>query len=153
MCNKSTHASFGGAFVLIRPFKQQDESGVIALWHTCALTRSWNNPSLDIARKLEVDPELFLVGEEDGLIIASAMFGYEGHRGWVNYLAVDPSHQRKGYATQLMEHGEHLLRAVGCPKLNLQVRSTNASTLAFYESLGYKNDEVISLGKRLISDE
>ncbi|MCX7222784.1 MAG: GNAT family N-acetyltransferase [Burkholderiales bacterium] len=123
--------------MLIRPFKQQDESGVIALWHTCALTRSWNNPSLD---------------KEDGLIIASAMFGYEGHRGWVNYLAVDPSHQRKGYATQLMEHGEHLLRAVGCPKLNLQVRSTNASTLAFYESLGYKNDEVISLGKRLISD-
>lgn len=139
--------------MLIRPFKPHDEPAVIALWHTCALTRPWNNPSLDIARKLAVNPELFLVGEHDGLIIASAMFGYEGHRGWVNYLAVDPSHQRKGYATQLMQHGEQLLRAADCPKLNLQVRSTNANTLAFYESLGYKDDEVISLGKRLISDE
>ncbi|MFM7008039.1 MAG: GNAT family acetyltransferase [Betaproteobacteria bacterium] len=139
--------------MLIRPFNPADEPAVIALWHACALTRPWNNPSLDIARKLKVDPKLFLVGHENGLIVASAMFGYEGHRGWVNYLAVDPSHQRKGYATQLMQHGERLLRAVGCPKLNLQVRSTNASTLAFYESLGYKNDEVISLGKRLISDE
>lgn len=139
--------------MLIRPFNPSDEPAVIALWHACALTRPWNNPSLDIARKLAVKPELFLVGEHDGLIIASAMFGYEGHRGWVNYLAVDPSHQRKGYATQLMQHGEQLLRTAGCPKLNLQVRSTNANTLAFYESLGYKNDEVISLGKRLISDE
>jgi ribosomal protein S18 acetylase RimI-like enzyme len=137
----------------IRVYESCDEPAVIALWHTCALTRTWNNPRIDIARKLEVSPELFLVGEEGGLIVASAMFGYEGHRGWVNYLAVDPSHQRKGYATQLMQHGEQLLRALGCPKLNLQVRSTNASTLAFYDSLGYKNDEVISLGKRLISDE
>ena len=139
--------------MLIRPFKPSDEPAVIALWHTCALTRVWNNPSLDITRKLSVNPELFLIGEEDDQIIASAMFGYEGHRGWVNYLAVHPSHQRKGYATQLMHRGEQLLRDAGCPKLNLQVRSTNASTLAFYESLGYKNDEVISLGKRLISDE
>jgi ribosomal protein S18 acetylase RimI-like enzyme len=139
--------------VLIRPFKPSDELAVIALWHTCALTRAWNDPSLDIARKLAVNPELFLIGDEDGQIIASAMFGYEGHRGWVNYLAVNPSHQRKGYATQLMQRGEQLLRDAGCPKLNLQVRSTNASTLAFYESLGYKNDAVISLGKRLISDD
>lgn len=139
--------------MIIRPFKSHDEAAVVALWQECLLTRPWNNPSLDIARKLKVNPELFLIGEEDGLIIASAMFGYEGHRGWVNYLAVSPSHQRKGYAKQLMQHGEQLLYAAGCPKLNLQVRSTNASVLAFYESLGYKNDEVISLGKRLISDE
>ena len=139
--------------MLIRPFNPSDEPAVIALWHACALTRVWNDPSIDIARKLAVNPELFLIGDEDGQIIASAMFGYEGHRGWVNYLAVSPSHQRKGYATQLMQRGEQLLRDAGCPKLNLQVRSTNASTLAFYESLGYKNDEVISLGKRLISDD
>ena len=139
--------------MLVRPFKPLDGPAVIALWDACSLTRSWNNPRHDIARKLKVGPEFFLVGEEAGLIIASAMFGYEGHRGWVNYLAVSPSHQRKGYATQLMQHGEQLLRAAGCPKLNLQVRSANASAVAFYESLGYKNDEVISLGKRLISDE
>jgi len=139
--------------VKIRRFITNDEEQVIGLWRTCALTRPWNDPSLDIARKLKVNAEWFLVGEESGNIIASAMFGYEGHRGWVNYLAVHPSYQRKGYATQMMQHGERLLHAAGCPKLNLQVRSTNASTLAFYESLGYKNDEVISLGKRLISDE
>lgn len=139
--------------MIIRPFKSHDEATVVALWHACLLTRPWNNPSLDIARKLKVNPELFLVGDKDGQVIASAMFGYEGHRGWVNYLAVSPSHQRKGYAKQLMQHGEQLLHAAGCPKLNLQVRSTNANVLAFYESLGYKNDEVISLGKRLIADD
>jgi ribosomal protein S18 acetylase RimI-like enzyme len=139
--------------MLIRPFTSDDEPDIIVLWQACALIRPWNNPSLDIARKLTVNPELFLVGHKDGRIIASAMFGYEGHRGWVNYLAVDPLHQRKSYATQLMQHGEQLLRAAGCPKLNLQVRSTNASVLAFYESLGYQNDEVISLGKRLVADD
>ena len=137
----------------IRAYQTSDQAAVVALWQSCDLTRPWNDPYKDIARKLQVRPDLFLVGEVQGRLMASAMFGYEGHRGWVNYLAVDPSHQRKGYATQLMQHGEQLLRAADCPKLNLQVRSTNANTLAFYESLGYKDDEVISLGKRLISDE
>jgi ribosomal protein S18 acetylase RimI-like enzyme len=140
-------------FMIIRSFRLADESAVIALWNACELTRPWNNPSLDITRKLNVDPELFLIGEQEGLIVASAMFGYDGHRGWVNYLAVLPSFQRKGHATQLMLRGEQLLRDLGCPKLNLQVRNTNIRTLAFYESLGYKIDEVTSLGKRLISDE
>jgi len=81
------------------------------------------------------------------------MFGYEGHRGWVNYLAVSPQHQRRGYAKELMQFGEELLLAVGCPKLNLQVRETNAQALGFYEALGYKVDASVSLGKRLIPDE
>jgi ribosomal protein S18 acetylase RimI-like enzyme len=137
----------------IRPFASSDIASVVDLWQCCGLIRSWNNPHLDIERKLAVNPEWFIVGEVSNEIVASAMFGYEGHRGWVNYLAVSPQHQRHGYAKELMQFGEELLLAVGCPKLNLQVRETNAQALGFYEALGYKIDASVSLGKRLISDE
>lgn len=137
----------------IRPFDLTDTDRIIALWDLCGLTRPWNNPRLDIQRKLTVNREWFVVGEVGDELIASAMFGYEGHRGWVNYLAVSPSQQRRGYAKQLMTHGEHLLMASGCPKLSLQIRASNHQVVAFYESLGYKIDEVVSMGKRLISDE
>jgi ribosomal protein S18 acetylase RimI-like enzyme len=136
----------------IRAFQANDEAAVVALWRACDLTRPWNDPHRDIARKLRAQPELFLVGQWQGQIIASAMFGYEGHRGWLNYLAVLPEHQRKGHAKALMAHGEALLLAVGCPKINLQVRASNAQVLAFYQSLGYRDDEVVSMGKRLIPD-
>lgn len=139
--------------VNIRPFTQSDTELVISLWQSCGLIRSWNNPQLDIERKLTVNPEWFVVGVVKHEIVASAMFGYEGHRGWVNYLAVSPQHQRLGYAKQLMQFGEDLLLNVGCPKLNLQVRDTNAQALGFYEALGYKIDASVSLGKRLIPDE
>lgn len=139
--------------VNIRPFTQSDTELVISLWQSCGLIRSWNNPQLDIERKLTVNPEWFVVGVVKHEIVASAMFGYEGHRGWVNYLAVSPQHQRQGYAKQLMQFGEDLLLNVGCPKLNLQVRDTNAQALGFYEALGYKIDASVSLGKRLIPDE
>lgn len=136
----------------IRPFHASDEAAVIALWQACELTRPWNDPHKDIARKLSVQPELFVVGMEGSEIIASAMFGFEGHRGWVNYLAVSPAHQRKGHASALMHWGEEALKARGCPKINLQIRSSNAPVIAFYQSLGYGADEVVSLGKRLIAD-
>jgi ribosomal protein S18 acetylase RimI-like enzyme len=140
----------------IRAFQPQDEAAVIALWQACELTRPWNDPHKDIARKLTVQPELFVVGEEahqqETHIIACAMFGYEGHRGWVNYLAVHPAHQRRGHARTLMQWGEQQLQARGCPKLNLQIRSSNAAVIAFYKNLGYGADEVVSLGKRLIAD-
>ena len=96
--------------------------------------------------------EGFLVGELDGTVMASAMFGYDGHRGWLNYLAVSPEHRGRRYGAQLMAHGEAFLRDMGCPKLNLQVRKGNAEVLKFYAKLGYGDDEVVSLGKRLISD-
>jgi ribosomal protein S18 acetylase RimI-like enzyme len=136
----------------IRAFQESDEAAVMALWQACELTRPWNNPRKDIARKLGVQSELFVVGMEGDELIASAMFGFEGHRGWVNYLAVSPAHQRKGHASTLMHWGEEALKARGCPKINLQIRSSNAPVIAFYQSLGYGADEVVSLGKRLIPD-
>jgi ribosomal protein S18 acetylase RimI-like enzyme len=136
----------------IRAFQPADEAAVIALWQACDLTRPWNDPHKDIARKLQVGADLFLVGIEGGELIGSAMFGYEGHRGWVNYLAVSHSHQRRGHASALMHWGEQALQSRGCPKINLQVRSGNTAVIAFYKSLGYGEDEVIGLGKRLIPD-
>ena len=133
----------------IRAFRSGDESAVVALWERCDLIRPWNNPHQDIARKLRVQPELFLVGLDGDAIIATAMAGYEGHRGWVNYLAVDPERQRQGIGRAMMDQVERLLRAAGCPKVNLQVRSANASALSFYTALGYAQDEVVSMGKRL----
>lgn len=138
--------------MLIRPFDRADTDAVIALWHDCGLTRPWNDPRKDIERKLTQQPELFLVGEVDGTVVASAMFGFDGTRGWVHYLAVHPSTQGHGAGRQLMAEGERMLAARGCPKLNLQVRTDNDDVLGFYASIGYLRDDVVSLGKRLIAD-
>ena len=151
----------------LRPFTEPDTDQVIALWESCGLLRPWNDPHKDIARKLTVQPELFLVGEEklgeetagegdagegDAAIVAAAMFGYDGHRGWVNYLAVSPTMQGRGFGRELMSRGEELLTAAGCPKLSLLVRDTNETALGFYRALGYEVDPVHALGKRLIED-
>jgi len=136
----------------IRPFCSADQNAVIALWQACGLTRPWNDPVQDIARKLAVQPELFLIGEVEGEIVASIIAGYEGHRGWVNYLGVAPAQRGKGFARAMMCRVEELLLARGCPKINLQVRSDNAEALGFYAAIGYGQDAALSLGKRLIVD-
>ncbi len=136
----------------IHEYSLTDEQAVIDLWKRCGLTRPWNNPQADIARKLAVDPDLFLVGVLDGEIVATVMGGYEGHRGWINYLAVDPAQQRRGFGGLMMEAVEVRLLARGCPKINLQVRDTNQEALGFYRAIGYAVDPVISLGKRLVVD-
>ena len=130
-----------------------DRAVVVALWEASGLTRPWNDPRKDIARKLEVQRELFLVGELDGRVIATAMAGYEGHRGWVNYLAVDATHRGAGHGRAIMAEVERLLTERGCPKLNLQVRADNEQALEFYRALGYGVDAAVSLGKRLIPDD
>lgn len=139
--------------MLIRPFRPDDEAAVIALWQRCDLVRPWNDPHKDIQRKLLVRPDLFLVGIVDDHIVASVMAGYEGHRGWLNYLAVDPAHQRRGHARAMVAEAERLLRAAGCPKINLQVRTSNKGVIEFYRKLGYAADEVTSMGKRLEHDD
>jgi ribosomal protein S18 acetylase RimI-like enzyme len=136
----------------IRPFQGSDEAVVIGLWEQCQLTRPWNDPHKDIARKLQVQPELFLVGVVDHAVVATVMAGYEGHRGWVNYLAVSPKLRGRGYGRALMESVEKRLLERGCPKVSLLVRASNADIVEFYRHIGYLQDEVVSLGKRLISD-
>jgi len=136
----------------IRCFTEEDRSSVIELWKSCKLTRPWNDPNKDIDRKIKFQSELFLVGIVDSKLVSSAMAGYDGHRGSVFYLAVHPDYQGLGYGKQLMRYIESLLLQLGCPKLNIVVRSTNESVLEFYDILSYKPDDIISLGKRLISD-
>jgi ribosomal protein S18 acetylase RimI-like enzyme len=137
----------------IRPFNLTDETAVVALWQRCGLTRPWNDPRKDIRRKLQVRPDLSLVGVAGGEIVATVMAGYEGHRGWINYLAVEPAHQREGLGRQIMAEAERLLREAGCPKINLQIRTTSRQALEFYRRLGYAVDDVISMGKRLEHDD
>ena len=137
----------------IRNYDSGDESQVIDLWIKCDLVRPWNNPKRDIERKLRIDPDLFLVGILNSKIVATVMGGYEGHRGWINYLAVDPSQQRKRCGTMIMEEIEEKLKAKGAPKINIQIRSTNKSVVDFYKSIGYKIDDVVGMGKRLAEDE
>ncbi len=137
----------------IRSYKKLDEASLITLWEQCGLIRAWNDPKKDIDRKLKIQPELFLVGEIDGELIASAMAGYEGHRAWVNYLAVSPDHRKRGYGRDIMLELERLLDLAGCPKINLQIRASNTPAIKFYQRLGYEIDEVLSMGKRLEVDE
>ena len=138
----------------VRSFLPDDEAAVIALWQRCGLTRPWNDPAKDIARKLTVQPELFAVvqAQPGGEIVGSVMAGFEGHRGWINYLAVDPGHQKQGLGRALMDWAEQGLRAAGCPKINLQIRAANAPVIAFYRAIGFAQDEVVSFGKRLETD-
>jgi len=136
----------------IRPFRPEDEDAVVLLWRRCELIRTANNPRIDIHRKMRVRPDLFLVGVLDGAVVASVLAGYEGHRGWLNYLAVAPEHQHRGLARAIVEEAEKRLRDSGCPKVNLQIRTTNRSALEFYRRLGYSEDDVVSMGKRLVVD-
>jgi ribosomal protein S18 acetylase RimI-like enzyme len=133
----------------IRPYQLDDEQQVIELWHRCDLVVSWNDPKRDIELKLRVQPHLFLVAAIGQLIVGSIMAGYEGHRGWINYLAVSPDYQRKGIGSLMMKTAEAELKKLGCPKINLQLRATNKSVIAFYEKMGFADDHVIGIGKRL----
>ncbi|MCU1403817.1 MAG: GCN5-related N-acetyltransferase [Glaciihabitans sp.] len=139
--------------MLIRVFDPADTEEIVQLWRDSGLVRPWNDPHKDIQRKLTFQPELFLVGESDGVIVAAAMVGYDGHRGWVNYLAVTPDERGHGLGRALMVRAEELLTALGCPKINLQVRAGNDAVIAFYHSLGYAEDGSVSMGKRLIADD
>lgn len=136
----------------IRPFVKADEEGVVALWRATGLVVPWNDPHRDISRKLTTQPTLFLVAEEEGETVGTVMAGYDGHRGWVNYLAVAPPAQGRGLGRRLMAAAEAALAGLGCAKVNLQVRAGNAAARGFYEALGYRRDAVVSYGKRLVWD-
>lgn len=137
----------------IRNYRSDDQAAVIRLWQQCGLVVPWNNPEADIARKFTDSPELFFVGVIADTAIATCMAGYDGHRGWIYYLAVAESRQRQGIASRMIEHAESELRSRGCPKIDLMVRNTNDSVIAFYKSIGYGDDPVVVLSKRLIEDQ
>jgi ribosomal protein S18 acetylase RimI-like enzyme len=137
----------------IREFQESDEKDVIELWFKCNLVLPGSNPKRDIERKLRVDRDLFLVGCVKGKIIASVLGGYDGHRGCINLLAVDPKYQRKGYGRLIMEAVEQRIKEKGCHRINLQVRATNKEVIEFYEAIGYTDDNVVGLGKLLEEDE
>lgn len=139
--------------LLIRPFKEGDEEALVSLWNMCKLTVPWNNPYKDIARKLKVQAELFLVGYLEDKLIASVMAGYDGHRGWINYFAVHPDFQARGYGKQLMDNVENRLRELGCPKINLQIREGNDKVFSYYQKLGFVEEKRINMGKRLEDDQ
>jgi ribosomal protein S18 acetylase RimI-like enzyme len=136
----------------IRPYRSEDEAAVVQLWRDCSLVVPHNDPHKDIRRKQAVQADLFLIGLEDSRIVATVMAGYEGHRGWLNYLAVAPDQQRHGLGREMVADAEKRLRRMGCPKINLQIRRRNAGAMEFYRRLGFVEDDVASMGKRLERD-
>ena len=134
----------------IRSYHPDDEPSVIRLWKTVFPNApSRNDPRKDIQTKSKIQPDLFLVALAGNQLVGTAMAGYDGHRGWIYYLAVAPDYQRQGIGTDIMEKVEESLAQMGCPKLNLQIRADNNEVQAFYESLGYEVEQRISMGKEL----
>ena len=133
-------------------FEDKHRTQVIDLWEKCNLIKSWNDPNKDIDRKLKVNDNLFLIVEFNKVIIGSAMIGYDGHRGSLYYLAVDPKHQRKGVGKMLMKEIEKRLIEVGCPKINIFIRNSNIEVKEFYQSIDYEEQDSLVYGKRLIPD-
>jgi ribosomal protein S18 acetylase RimI-like enzyme len=139
-------SSFG-----IRPFAIEDERAVVALWRAVFPDDPpHHDPVAAIHLKVAQQPELFLVAERAGEVVGTIMAGYDGHRGWIYRVAVDPRHQRQGIGTALVRRAEVELIARGAPKINLQVRTSNCQVVAFYEQLGYAVEERVSMGKRLL---
>ena len=136
----------------IRPFDLADTEAVVSLWQAAGLTRPWNNPYQDIRRKLSVQPELFLVAAYGTAVVGKVMAGYDGHRGWLYYLASAPDRRGEGIARRLVAEAEERLMAMGCPKVQLMVRPENGVARGFYDALGYEPFDTWNTGKRLIAD-
>jgi len=150
--NQQIIINIRGNAMEIRVFSQDDFEEVITLWERCDLLRPWNDPEMDIERKLNHDPDLFLVAVVGGEIVGTLMGGYDGHRGSAYYLGVHPDYQGRGFANALINRLEKKLIARGCPKINVMVREENDAVLGFYEKLDYEMQDSVLLGKRLIED-
>ena len=142
-------APAGVAALVIAEIADGDVDDVIALWQRCGLTRPWNDPASDIALARRSANSTVLVGRAGGTIVATAMVGHDGHRGWVYYVAVDPVRQKQGFGRAIMTAAERWLRAAGLPKLQLLVRRENAKAGAFYQSLGYEEADTVVFAKWL----
>lgn len=138
--------------VTFRSFIAQDADSVVDLWSVCGLVRSWNNPRKDIERKLLVQPELFVVAHDDKRLVGTAMAGYDGHRGWIHYFAIHPEFQGRGLGRGLVQDVERRLSALGCPKIHLNVRSTNSAAADFWRAVGFEPSDSLTFARRLITD-
>jgi ribosomal protein S18 acetylase RimI-like enzyme len=133
----------------VKAIEDGDIAEVIALWQRCGSTRAWNDPARDIALARKEANATVLLGRNNGTLVASVLVGHDGHRGWVYYVTVDPDHRFKGYGRVIMTAAEDWLRARGVEKLQLMVRGDNAKVHAFYESLGYYDQERVVFAKWL----
>ena len=138
----------------LRRVAAADVETVIALWREVFPEyndpeRPQRDPRANITRKLAFGDGLFWLIEEKGIVVATAMAGYDGHRGWIYSIGVAPGARRRGHARALLAHAEDQLRALGCPKINLQVLAVNEEALNFWRAAGYQPDHVVSLGRRL----
>jgi ribosomal protein S18 acetylase RimI-like enzyme len=142
-------ASASAQALSITTIEDSDIPEVIALWHRCGLTRPWNDPAADIARARKEANSTVLLGRRNGFLVASGLVGHDGHRGWVYYITVDPDHRFKAHGRAIMSAAEDWLRARGIEKIQLMVRGDNAKVQAFYQSLGYFEQERVIFAKWL----
>jgi ribosomal protein S18 acetylase RimI-like enzyme len=138
--------------VEIRPLTDADVEPVVALWEEVGLVRPWNDPRTDIRRARAVWPDLLLVAVDRGDLVGTVMAGYDGHRGWLYYLATAPHRRGEGIGRRLVGEAESRLIALGCPKVMLMVRAGNDPVLEFYDALDYVRETSLLTGKRLIPD-
>lgn len=128
---------------------EQDAAAVVALWQACGLTRPWNDPHADFALALAGPSSAVLLARDGDALTGSVMVGFDGHRGWIYYLAVAPDRQRAGIGRALMAAAEAWLAARDAPKVQLMVRDGNAEAIGFYAALGYAPQGVVTLGRFL----
>ena len=133
----------------IDAMKDADVENVVALWQRCGLTRPWNDPHADIALARRRDNSTVLIGRDNGAIVATIMVGHDGHRGWVYYVASDPTLRAKGFGRAIMNAAEDWLRAAGIAKLQLLVRPENSGVAAFYQSIGFGEQKILFFTKWL----
>jgi ribosomal protein S18 acetylase RimI-like enzyme len=138
-----------GPASVIRAATPGDAGAVTTLWALCGLTRPWNDPNSDFDLALNTPTSTVLIAEAEARIVGTVMAGFDGHRGWIYYLAVDPRRQRSGLGQALMQAAEVWLTGQGAPKLQLMVRAENTEALAFYAALGLETQTVTVLGRRL----
>lgn len=127
----------------------EDCESVVALWHAAGLTRPWNDPRADFALALASPSSTILLKRADSQVVGSVMVGFDGHRGWVYYLATSPDARGHGIGRALMTGAEAWLKARACPKVQLMVRGDNHAARGFYDAIGYDLQDVVTIGRRL----
>lgn len=129
----------------ITVFHEDHRQQVIKLWETCGLLFPGNDPDYDINLKIKFQPDLFFVMLIDGMVAGSVMAGFDGHRGWLNYLCIHPDFRDRGYGRDLTAHAVEQLKQSGCPKVNLQIRNTNTGVIEFYKKAGFYVHDVMCM--------